>query len=144
MSRLLGVTPEAVQRSRPETARRCAREWRCLVVLKGANTVIGAPGGELYFNPTGGPVLATAGTGDLLTGLIASFIAQGLQPAEAAQAGTFIHGLAGDLLPPGRGCLAGDILAAYRDAFRFLAEHGNTPSPFGPFLQDLRPIPNHP
>jgi ADP-dependent NAD(P)H-hydrate dehydratase / NAD(P)H-hydrate epimerase len=110
-------------------------------VLKGANTLIASPEGRLSFNPTGGPALATAGTGDLLTGLIASLIAQGLPPAEAARAGVFIHGLAGDLAGPGRGRAAGDVLARFSDAFQWLQRAAAAASPWGPFLTPLRPQP---
>ncbi|MEW5785428.1 MAG: NAD(P)H-hydrate dehydratase [Bacillota bacterium] len=130
MARLAGLAPAEVQRSRPETARRFAREWGCTLLLKGANTVIGAPGGMIYFNPTGSPALATAGTGDLLTGLIAALIAQGLAPEEAAQAGAYIHGLAGDLLPFQHGCTASDVLEAFPRAFQHLNEATPAPSPY--------------
>jgi NAD(P)H-hydrate repair Nnr-like enzyme with NAD(P)H-hydrate dehydratase domain len=107
--------------------------------LKGAHTVIGAPGGAVYINPTGGPALATAGTGDLLTGLIASLIAQGLAPTGAARAGAFIHGLAGDLLGPGRGHSAADVLAAFPRAFQRLEQPLSGPSPY---LKPVRPLPS--
>jgi len=67
-------------------------------VLKGAFTIIATPGGRLYVNPTGSPNLATAGTGDVLTGIISSFLAQGLSAENAAIAGTFVHGAAGEQL----------------------------------------------
>ena len=91
----------------------------------------------MYINPTGGPALATAGTGDLLTGLIASLIAQGLAPTGAARAGAFIHGLAGDLLGPERGHTAAGVLAAFPRAFQYLDQPPAAPSPY---LKPVRPI----
>lgn len=139
MARLTGLDIEQVQRSRPELARRFAREWRSIVVLKGAHTVIASPAGALRFNPTGGPALATAGTGDLLTGLIVSLIAQGMQPFEAATGAVFIHGLAGDLVPEGRSALAGDVLAFFPAAFRCLEARSAAVAP-SPYLRRLRPL----
>lgn len=140
MARLTGLNLGEVQRSRPELARRLAREWRSIIVLKGAGTVTASPGGEIFFNPTGGPALATAGTGDLLTGLIASLIAQGMPPFGAAVAAVYIHGLAGDLLPEGRGSMAGDVLACFPAAFQRLDRESKAPSPWGPFHRRLRPV----
>jgi len=97
-----------------------AQEWQSTVVLKGAHTVIALPGGELYLNPTGNPLLSTAGAGDLLTGLIAAFVAQGLEAAKAAICGTYLHGLAADLLQVHsgpRGFKAGDVLDFIPAAF---------------------------
>jgi hydroxyethylthiazole kinase-like uncharacterized protein yjeF len=140
MASLTGLSPDEVQGGRPELACRFAREWRCILVLKGAGTVTASPGGEIYFNPTGGPALATAGTGDLLTGLIASLIAQGMAPFDAAVAAAYIHGLAGDLLPEGRGSIAGEVLARFPAAFRRLDGESKAPSPWGPFHRQLRPV----
>lgn len=140
MARMVGLGIDRVQRSRPEQARRCAREWNSIIVLKGAHTVSASPAGDLCFNPTGGPALATAGTGDLLTGLIASLIAQGLQPFDAAASAAFIHGLAGDLLPAGRGYKAGDVLNSFPAAFQWLERDSGAPSPWGPCHRRVRPL----
>ncbi|MDO9534693.1 MAG: NAD(P)H-hydrate dehydratase [Bacillota bacterium] len=113
MSRLLGISTDQVQKERWELASRQAREWETVLVLKGAYTVIAMPDGEIYINPTGNPVLSTAGTGDLLTGIIAALVAQGLEPGKAAVCGAYLHGLSADLLAAGsggRGFTAGDIL----------------------------------
>ncbi|MBM4235697.1 MAG: NAD(P)H-hydrate dehydratase, partial [Firmicutes bacterium] len=99
MARLAGVSAKEVQSSRLAIALKNANFWNCNIVLKGANSVISTPDGYAAINPTGSVTLATAGSGDLLTGLITSFIAQGICPEKAAMAGTYIHGLAGDLLP---------------------------------------------
>ncbi len=98
MSRLAGLSIAEVQRNRIETATRYAGRWNVVVVLKGAGTVIAAPDGQAWVNPTGGPNLATAGTGDVLSGIIGSLMAQGCEPLNAAVAGVFLHGRAGDLL----------------------------------------------
>lgn len=113
MSRLLGISTDQVQKERWELAARQATKWDTVLVLKGAYTVIALPGGEIYINPTGNSVLSTAGTGDLLTGIIAALVAQGLEPGKAAICGAYLHGLSADLLAAGsgrRGFIAGDIL----------------------------------
>ncbi len=140
MARLIGTGAAAVQRARIETACGLARRAGCVVVLKGAHTLIAAPEGRLWFNPTGGPALATAGSGDVLTGIIAAFLAQGLSPVDAARAGVFIHGLAGDLLPP-RGGAAGDLLSRLPKAFQLVEENGKgSGSLWGPCHQPIRPL----
>jgi ADP-dependent NAD(P)H-hydrate dehydratase / NAD(P)H-hydrate epimerase len=72
-------------------------KYKCIVVLKGANTSISLPEGIVYFNSTGNPGMATAGSGDVLTGIMLSLLAQGYEPADAARLGVYLHGLAGDL-----------------------------------------------
>ncbi len=138
MARLAGISAKQVQSSRLEIALKNANFWNCNIVLKGANSVIATPDGDAAINPTGSVALATAGSGDLLTGLITSFIAQGMSPEKAAMAGAYIHGLAGDLLPPGRGHSARDILQQYDKAFQLL-ETVNLVLPGNPFLSKLRP-----
>jgi len=113
MARLVGSNTVSVQQDRWGLAARQAVEWQVVLVLKGAHTVIALPEGEIYINPTGNPVLSTAGTGDLLTGLIAALAAQGLDAEKAAICGTYLHGLAADMLAARlgqRGSKAGDIL----------------------------------
>ena len=121
MARMLGANVKNVQKQRWELAAQKAAEWNAVVVLKGAYTVIAVPEGEVYINPTGNPVLSSAGTGDLLTGLITAFCAQGLSPESAALCGAYLHGLAADLLVKrsgDRGFKAGDILDYFPAAFR--------------------------
>ena len=121
MARLLGISTEAVQENRLKVARELARETRGVIVLKGHKTVVAAPIGKSYINQTGNPGMATAGMGDLLTGIIAAFIGQGLDPFAAAKAGVYLHGLAGDIAARRVGqasLIASDVLAALPDAFR--------------------------
>ncbi|MBA4322758.1 MAG: bifunctional ADP-dependent NAD(P)H-hydrate dehydratase/NAD(P)H-hydrate epimerase, partial [Odoribacter sp.] len=74
-----------------------SEKYKCIVVLKGANTSVSLPDGRVFFNSTGNPGMATAGSGDVLTGMILSLLAQGYLPENAAIAGVYLHGLAGDL-----------------------------------------------
>jgi len=98
MAHLLGISVEAVQADRLAAVRQAAEETKAVVLLKGAYTLIAEPGGEVFINPTGSRVLGTGGSGDVLTGIIAGLLAQGLGAPEAAAAGAFLHGLAGDRL----------------------------------------------
>ncbi|MDK2813590.1 MAG: ADP-dependent NAD(P)H-hydrate dehydratase [Clostridiales bacterium] len=97
MARLCGKTAAEVQHAREATATRFAAEFQCIVVLKGHDTLVALPSGQCFFNKTGGPGLAKAGSGDLLTGLIGGLMAQGLAPADAAICGVYLHGAAADL-----------------------------------------------
>jgi NAD(P)H-hydrate epimerase len=105
--RLMGVP---VGDDRLEAARALVARSGAVVVLKGPGTVIAAPDGRIAVNPTGGPELATAGTGDVLSGIVGAFLAHGLEPFEAATAAAFVHGRAGDRL--GAGMVASDLPAA--------------------------------
>jgi NAD(P)H-hydrate epimerase len=112
MARLTGLGADEIESARIDVARRYAERWRCVLVLKGAPTVIATPEGDATVNPTGNPGLATAGSGDVLTGVIAALVAQRLAPADAAVLGAYVHGLAGDLAAAERGALgmvAGDV-----------------------------------
>ena len=98
-------------------------KFKLLVVLKGANTVVAVPDGRLYFNTTGNPGMATAGSGDVLTGIILSLLAQNYNPLQAAVFGSFIHGLAGDLAAEIIGqnsLIASDIIDYLPQAFNKL------------------------
>ncbi|MFU8793890.1 MAG: NAD(P)H-hydrate dehydratase, partial [Dethiobacteria bacterium] len=139
MARLIGISAKQVQNRRLEIALKNANFWNCNIILKGPNSIITNPKGQAAINPTGNVSLATAGSGDLLTGLITSFIAQGMPSDCAAKAGAFVHGLAGDLLPPGRGHSAVDILSCYRDVFAFL-EKTEKPSVISPYLKSVKPV----
>ncbi len=113
MARLMGIKTDEVQNNRVEVAMEAAAKWNAVVVLKGARTVTAGPDGTVYVNPTGNPGMATGGTGDVLTGIIAGLLGQGLSPIEAAAAGVYFHGLAGDLAAEQKGLIslvAGDLL----------------------------------
>lgn len=97
LSRLLGVSSSAVVESRWEHARQAARETGAVVVLKGRQTLISDPALGTWVNPTGNPGMASGGSGDVLTGVIAALLAQGLDPPAAARLGVYAHGLSGDL-----------------------------------------------
>jgi ADP-dependent NAD(P)H-hydrate dehydratase / NAD(P)H-hydrate epimerase len=116
MARLVGTTPKEVQSRRLDTAREVATAHGVWVVLKGAQTIVAEPGGRLSLNPTGNPVLASGGTGDVLTGLIGGFLAQRVPPWDAARLGVYLHGLAADYLEEvigSRGHIAGDLIASF-------------------------------
>ncbi|MEW6686015.1 MAG: NAD(P)H-hydrate dehydratase [Candidatus Edwardsbacteria bacterium] len=97
LSRLLNTSVEEIKRDRIGKAEEAAQNLGVVVVLKGAPTVIAEPSGLSWINPTGNAGMATAGVGDVLTGVIAGMMAQGLSPLEAAQVGVYLHGLAGDI-----------------------------------------------
>jgi NAD(P)H-hydrate epimerase len=91
-----------------------------VVVFKGAHTAIATPEGNIFFNMTGNPGMATAGSGDVLTGIILALLAQGYEPVEAAAIGVFIHGRAGDLAREETGeeaLIASDIIRNLGKAF---------------------------
>ncbi len=113
MARLMGCSTAEVQADRLGIARRAAEESGAVVVLKGAGSIVAVPGGKSYINPTGNSGMASGGSGDVLTGVIAGFLAQGLSPENAAVAGVYMHGFAGDRVAIGKGTagiLAGDII----------------------------------
>jgi NAD(P)H-hydrate epimerase len=96
MSRLINVDTEAIEKDRINTAMSFSKEYDVITVLKGHETIV-SNGKEYYVNTTGNPGMATAGSGDVLTGVIGSFVGQGHDPYYAAKLGVFIHGLAGDM-----------------------------------------------
>ena len=126
LGRLLGTDPARVAARRLEHARRAAGQLGVTVLLKGSTTVIASPDAEpVLVNPTGTPWLATAGSGDVLSGLSGALLAQGLTPARAGLAGAYLHGLAGRLAasPDGAGQApigASDLVRALPAAFRSL------------------------
>ena len=119
MGRLIGTlrgtgeTPSVVKENKLEIVRSFTKKYNVIIVLKGAGTIIGDPGGSIYINPTGNPSLSSGGSGDVLTGVIASFLSQGLKPIDAAKLGVYIHGMAADEISLSRGpwgVIASDIL----------------------------------
>jgi hydroxyethylthiazole kinase-like uncharacterized protein yjeF len=118
MSRLAGTSSKAVQADRFAAARETAARLRATVVLKGYRSIVAAPSGETVVITTGGPALATGGTGDVLTGVTAAVLAGGADAFRAAWAASWVHGRAGDLLGErigNRGVVAGDLPAAVRE-----------------------------
>ncbi|WP_370739963.1 NAD(P)H-hydrate dehydratase [Ruminococcus sp.] len=97
MARLLHSTPNTVNSNRENTAIDFAKKFGVVTVLKGAGTIIASPDGEVYINHTGNSGMATGGSGDVLSGIIGSLLAQGASPINAAAAGVFLHGTIGDL-----------------------------------------------
>ncbi len=121
MARLMGISPGEVQADRVSTALKAAHDWKCVVVLKGAGTLIAEPAGRLYVNSSGNPGMASAGMGDVLTGCVAAFVARGLPVFDAAAAGAFIHGHAADLsaaLNATEGMIARDVIGCIPLAMR--------------------------
>jgi NAD(P)H-hydrate epimerase len=106
MARLLGVSVEQVQADRVESARAFAETHRVHVVLKGHRTIVATPGGNAFVNLTGNPGMATGGTGDVLTGMVAAWLAQLLDAEAAAKVAVYLHGLAGDLAEADEGEIA--------------------------------------
>ncbi len=123
MARMLGVGVEDVQRDRIESTREFATRYRVHIVLKGARSVIGAPDGRVFVNPTGNPGMASGGTGDVLTGMLGAFLARGLEPGDALRSSVYLHGSAGDIAAERVGeeaLIARDIVAAIPEAFKRL------------------------
>jgi len=103
MARLLGSDVATVQSDRVGVARRLAAERSCVVILKGARSVVAAPDGCVWVNPTGNPGMAVGGMGDVLSGIVGALLAQHLAPAEAAYSGAYVHGAAADAVVGARG-----------------------------------------
>ena len=121
--RLLGVSAGEVQEDRIEAARRLAREWGACTLLKGYRSLVADPGGRVHVNPTGNTGMATGGSGDVLSGIVAAWLAQGLPPLEAATLSAHVHGLAGDLSARRVGEIgltAGDVIEALPHAYASL------------------------
>lgn len=124
MARLAGKERTDVQADRKGLALSFANEYNTVLVLKGRETVVASPAGDIYINNTGNPGMATGGTGDVLTGIMASFVGQGIGPFEAASMAVYFHGLAGDIAAKEKGVLsllATDLLRKLPDALITLA-----------------------
>lgn len=96
MARLCGITTAEVESDRVGIASRFAKEYGCILVLKGADTIIADQNGKVFFNKTGNPGMATGGSGDVLAGMIVSLLSQGFSPIDAAKSAVYLHGEAGD------------------------------------------------
>ncbi|MDE0298788.1 MAG: NAD(P)H-hydrate dehydratase [Candidatus Poribacteria bacterium] len=119
MARLTGLSVRDIEKDRIGVSREFAREHEVTLVLKGVPTIIALLTGEVWINSTGNAGMATGGMGDVLTGLIAGLMAQGLQVAEAGVLGAYLHGLAGDISAEStgmHGLIAGDVLESIPEA----------------------------
>ncbi len=125
LARLTGVSRDELTADLVETARHWSAAWGEVLVVKGAPTLVGTPAGVVYVNSSGNSGMATGGSGDVLTGIITGLLAQGLRPADAAVAGVYIHGAAGDIARADLGALgmiAGDIGARLPEVLLRLQE----------------------
>src|SRR5262245_31065275 len=119
MARLVGMSTDEVQSSRLEIARNFAATHHVYVVLKGHRTLVATPDEKVFINPTGNPGMATGGTGDVLTGIVAAWLAQLLDAEAACKVAVYLHGMAGDLAEAEKGevaMTAGDLAAHLGDA----------------------------
>lgn len=119
--RAFGGRKPVTDEERRKRTREAARRFKIILVLKGFRTVIANPAGQISVNPTGNPGMATGGTGDVLTGIIAALRGQGIPPYDAARFGVYLHGLAGDLAARKKGevsLVAGDVIEFLPQAIR--------------------------
>lgn len=120
-ARLINKTVDKVKEQRIELAREKAIKWKTVIILKGSPSIIAAPDGQVYVNSTGNPGMATGGVGDVLTGILAALLGAGIIPEDAAIAGTFLHGLAGNMASAEKGVLgmtATDIISKLHEVFK--------------------------
>jgi hydroxyethylthiazole kinase-like uncharacterized protein yjeF len=125
MARLIGADSAAVNNNRIGVARAFAEKHRCYLVLKGARTVIAAPDGRIFINPTGNAGMASGGMGDVLAGILAGLLAQGFGVEDALKLGVFLHGFAGDRVAviKGRmGLIASDVIEALPEGLKKLSQ----------------------
>jgi len=128
MSRLTGLSVQEIQSNRMQVAAEAAARWHKTVILKGAYTLVAAPDGRVRVNPSANPGLASAGTGDVLAGAIAGLAAQGLSPFDAAVAGVFLHGQAGEVVRRqigDAGMIASDLLDVLPVIIKRIKEGGS-------------------
>jgi NAD(P)H-hydrate epimerase len=121
--RLAGKAKNSFERLKKQTG--FSEKYKCIVVLKGAHTSISSPDGKVWFNSTGNPGMATAGSGDVLTGIILSLLAQGYDPVDASVTGVYLHGLSGDIAAGKssfESVIASDIIDEITTAFNRIRE----------------------
>jgi ADP-dependent NAD(P)H-hydrate dehydratase / NAD(P)H-hydrate epimerase len=121
--RLAGISGNGFERLQQQIG--FSKKYRCIVVLKGANTSISTPEGKVFFNSTGNPGMATGGSGDVLTGILLSLLAQGYTSENAALTGVYLHGAAGDIAASENGyesMIASDIIKCLGKAFKMINE----------------------
>lgn len=129
MARLTKKDTKAVLKDRIYLTKGFAKQFGVFVVLKGNRTIIATPAGEIFINPTGNPGMASAGMGDVLTGMIAAFIGQKIPALEAITAAVYIHGLAGDIASERNteiGMIASDAIEAIPDAIKMVRQWEGT------------------
>jgi len=123
--RLFGKSTDSYERLQKQIA--FSEKFNCIIICKGANTTISTPSGNVFFNSTGNPGMATGGSGDVLTGIILSLLAQGYSPVNAALTGVYLHGLAGDIAAR-ESCfesiIASDIINCIGKAFNEIRRNG--------------------
>jgi ADP-dependent NAD(P)H-hydrate dehydratase / NAD(P)H-hydrate epimerase len=125
-SRLSGLQVEEIEKNKIEIARSFARKNNVVLVLKGAPTIVADPEGDIYINPTGNPGMATAGSGDVLGGVIAALVGQHNTPVQAAINGVYVHGRSGDIARDDvgeMGMLASDIMRRIPTVLKYLQEN---------------------
>jgi NAD(P)H-hydrate epimerase len=113
MARLTGKTIKEIEFDRVNICRSYAIKWGCIVILKGAFTVIGSPNGSTWISLLANPNLATAGTGDILAGIVSGLLAQKVESLDAAISGVYLHGLSAEMANPeyvSSGIIASDLL----------------------------------
>ena len=121
--RLFGISDSTIQRILK--AQEKAKKHKIYIILKGAHTLIATPSGQLIFNSTGNPGMSTAGSGDVLTGILAGLLAQGYSAEETATTGVYLHGRAGDIAlerESEESLIAGDIISCLGKAFKSLKD----------------------
>lgn len=136
MARLLQRTVPDIQKNRVAAVRDLAQPYGVVVILKGARTLVGEPGGRVWINPTGNAGMASGGMGDVLTGAVAGLLAQGSSATDAALAAVFLHGLAADILAGRTPCgyLATEVMHALPQAIRRVLDDPPAPPVSGPLL----------
>lgn len=128
MSRLSGIPIEEIKNNLIKVAKEFSRKFSVIVVLKGASTIVASPEGEVFINVNGNPGMATAGSGDVLTGIITGLIAQGLEPLKAAITAVYLHGVTGDSVARDKGeygLLAGDLVEYLPYTIKDIVEKGD-------------------
>ncbi len=136
MSRLTGLGIKEINEEPMRVAKEFAKEFDVICILKGSRTVIATPSGELFINASGNPGMATAGSGDVLTGILTSLIAQGIQPIEASMLAVYLHGVSGDLMAEKRGeysLIASDIVEGLTTTMREMSLEKRRQSTAGRF-----------
>lgn len=121
MARLTSLSKKEIESNRKAISKEFSAKYNCILVLKGNNTIVACPSGKVYVNKSGNPGMATAGSGDVLTGIISSFLGQGFSGFDACKLGVFLHGKAGDYAAKQKtriSMIAGDIIDSIPNAIK--------------------------